>query len=225
VYRLEVIASTLQEAIDAQTGGADSVEICVDLAVGGLTPPLDLARAIRDAVIIDTHMMIRPHAASFYYTPHDIDVILRAAESAARIGVTQIVFGALTSNAEVDLELVRQVKQAAGGMALTFHRALDDARDPTGDVAALRGLADRILSSGGAPNIREGRERMGAWVRMYGAALRFACAGGVTLDNLPELVRTTGAPEYHVGSAARSNGVVEVARVRSLRETLDRQGQ
>lgn len=224
MYRLEVIATTLAEALAAQAGGAHSLEICVDLALGGLTPPLELARAVRDAVQIDINLMIRPHAASFYYSPHDIDVILKDAEAAARIGVTSLVFGALTSNAEVDVPLVSAVKAAAGGLALTFHRALDDAADTTAGIVALAGLADRLLCSGGARDVWHGRDQMGAWVRDFGTTFRFACAGGVTYDNLPELVRVTRAHEYHVGGAARTHGVVDVAKVRALVERLQKLG-
>ena len=220
MYRLEVIATNLAEAVAAQTGGAHSVEVCVDLAVGGLTPPLDVARAIRDAVTIDINLMVRPHAESFYYSPHDIDLILQQAEAAASIGVTSIVFGALTSNREVDAALVQQVKTSAGGLRLTFHRALDEAVDPTQGILALRSQAERLLCSGGAPDIWQGREQMGRWVRQFGDQFTFACAGGVTLANLPELVRITGAPEYHVGSAARAQGVVQVENVRALADVL-----
>ena len=220
MYRLEVIATNLAEAVAAQTGGAHSVEVCVDLAVGGLTPPLDTVHAIRDALSIDINMMVRPHAENFYYSPHDIDLILQQAEAAASIGVTSIVFGALTSNREVDAALVQQVKTSAGGLRLTFHRALDEAVDPTQGILALRSQAERLLCSGGAPDIWQGREQMGRWVRQFGDQFTFACAGGVTLANLPELVRVTGAPEYHVGSAARAQGVVQVENVRALADVL-----
>lgn len=220
MYRLEVIATTLDEAITAQAGGADSIELCVDLAVGGLTPPLDLARAVRDAVSIDLNLMLRPHARSFYYSPHDIDLILRHAEFAAQIGVTSLVFGALTSNNEVDVALTRQVKAAARGLKLTFHRALDEAVDPARGIEALAGTVERLLCSGGAANIWDGRVRMGAWVRRYGSTFSFACAGGVTLANLPELIRVTTAPEYHVGGAARSAGTVDLLKVLALTEII-----
>lgn len=222
MYRLEVIATNLAEAVAAQTGGAHSVEVCVNLAVGGLTPPLEVVRAIRDAVTIDINLMVRPHAESFYYSPHDIDLILQQAEAAARIGVTSIVFGALTSNREVDVALVQQVKTAAGELRLTFHRALDETVDPMQGIFALRGLTERLLCSGGAPDIWQGREQMGRWMRQFGNQFTFACAGGVTLANLPELVHITGAQEYHVGSAARVNGVVKVANVRALADVLQR---
>ncbi len=222
MYRLEVIATNLTEALSAQTGGAHSVEVCVDLAVGGLTPPLDRVRAIRDALTIDLNMMVRPHAKSFYYSPHDIDLILQQAEMGAQIGVTSLVFGALTSNNEVDLPLVQQVKAAAGGLRLTFHRALDEAVDPTQAIRSLWGSAERLLCSGGAPDIWQGRMQMGEWVREFGTELTFACAGGVTHANLPELVRSTRAQEYHVGSAARTHGVVDQAQVRALADVLQR---
>jgi copper homeostasis protein len=222
MFILEVIATNLTEARAAQAGGAHSVELCVDLAVGGLTPPLDMARAVRDAVTIDLNLMIRPHALSFTYSPHDIEAILSAADAAAQIGVSSIVFGALTASGGVDMALTQQVKAAARGVKLTFHRALDEANSPAAAVEALKGTAERLLCSGGAPNIWQGREQMGAWVRQHGDAFSFACAGGVTLDNLEELVRVTAAPEYHVGGAARTSGTVDLSKVHALIAILDR---
>jgi copper homeostasis protein len=221
---LEVIATTLEDALAAIAGGARSVELIEDLSVGGLTPALPFVRAVRDAVTVDLHMMLRPHARSFVYSTQDVDAILQAAEAAAEIGVTSIVFGALTPDNEVDLALVKQVKASARGLRLTFHRALDETRNPTAALESLRGVATRILCSGGAPNIWDGRAAMAQWVGQF-TAFKFACAGGVTLENLGDLVRITQAQEYHVGSAARTNGIVDQEKVCVLAGALSAAAQ
>jgi copper homeostasis protein len=220
MYHLEVIATTLDDALAAVAGGAHSLELIEDLSVGGLTPALSFVRAVRDAVTVDLHMMLRPHAHSFVYSAQDADAILQAAEAAAQIGVTTIVFGALTPENEVNLPLVRQVKASARGLGLTFHRALDETRDPTAALDSLRGTATRILCSGGARSIWEGRAMLAQWVGQF-PEFSFACAGGVTLENLPELVRITQAQEYHVGSAARMHGVVNQEKVQALAAMLN----
>jgi copper homeostasis protein len=217
MYRLEVIATTLQEAIDAQAGGASSVEIIEDLSVGGITPPLDIVRAIRDAVTIDMNVMVRPHARTFVYSAQDIELIFKQTEAWAQIGVSSVVFGALAPNGEIDFALTAQVASIA--KRITFHRALDETKDPTQSLEYLKNVATRILCSGGAPNIWLGRAQMGQWVKQF-PEFTFACAGGVTLENLPELVRITQAQEYHVGSAARTKGVVDREKVRIIAETL-----
>ncbi|MFN8374118.1 MAG: copper homeostasis protein CutC [Anaerolineae bacterium] len=214
MVQLEVIVTTLAEARAAVAGGALSLEIIEDLSVGGLTPPLEVVRAIRDAVTVDLNVMLRPHARSFVYTPQDIEVIHQQAQAIARIGVTSVVFGALTPDGDADLALTRQVA-AAAATGLTFHRALDETRAPAAALDSLQGIATRILCSGGAANIWDGRTTMRQWVRTF-PQFTFACAGGVTLENLPELVRVTQAQQIHVGTAARTNGTVDREKVRAL---------
>ncbi len=219
MYRLEVIATTLHDAIEAQAGGASSLEIIENLSVGGLTPRLNLVRAIRDTVNIDMHVMVRPHAAGFVYSPQEAETILRQTEEMTSIGVTSVVFGALTREGEVNLRLVQQVSRIAG--RLTFHRALDETNDPETALLALRGTAERVLCSGGAYAIWDGRQTMSNWVQAYSGNFSFVCAGGITLENLPRLAQITQAQEYHVGSAARMNGVVDRERVSRLVRILN----
>jgi copper homeostasis protein len=216
---LEVIAMTLEDAREAQAGGADSLELVSRLDVGGLTPDLAWAQAVRDAVTCRLYLMVRPHASSFVYDAQDREHIFAAVEAARRIGVTGIVFGALTPAGMLDLPLMQAVAQAAGDLALTMHRALDHTPAPSQALAALAGTAQRILCSGGAADIWQGREQMRAWVQAY-PHLSFVCAGGVTLANIAELAAFTGAQEMHVGGAARENGRVTAAATRRLKDTL-----
>ncbi len=219
--KLEIAITTLEDAIHAQAGGADSVEISHDLSVGGLTPSLELVRQIRDAVKIDLHVIVRPHARDFVYTPDEISVILEQTQSIAQIGITGLVFGALTADKSVDIPTTRKVVQAAGKLPVTFHRALDESRDAEAGVHALIGIVPRILTSGPAPTAWEGRESLRQWVQNYGQYFRFVAAGSLKAENLTEFARYVRAPEYHFGSAAKIDEVVNVEKVKRLREILD----
>lgn len=218
---LEIIVETLYDARQAAVGGADSIELITDLAVGGLTPAMELVGQVRDAVTCRVYVMLRPHADSFVYNAQDRDLIFATLEAVRAIGVTGVVFGALTPDDNLDLALIEQVAQAKGALELTMHRALDHTNNPDASLKSLMGIAERILCSGGASSIVEGQHTMARWVREYGAHFSFGCAGGVTLENITEIARVTRAHEMHSGSAARVKGVVDIERVWRLKERLE----
>lgn len=218
--QLEIAALTLADALAAQDGGADSIEISRDLSVGGLTPDFDLVRRARDSVQIAVHVMIRPHARDFHYTPREIDTILEDARRLAKTGVDGVVFGALTPERRLDIELIRRVTQAAAPLPVTVHRALDESVEPEHALERLIGVAPRVLTAGPAPNAWDGRAGLSQWVRSYGDRLRFVVSGGLKPEHLAEMLATVRAHAYHFGSAARSDDAVDAAKVRVLRGLL-----
>ncbi len=218
---LEIIAMTLEDALEAQAGGATSLELVDNLALGGLTPPLDVVQAIRDKISLHLRAMVRPHANSFVYSAHDVEQMLAAIEAFKRMGVNGIVFGALHPDRGVDLALTAQIALAATPLELTFHRAIDESRDAHEAIPALKGIAQRILTSGLKPTVWEGRATIRGWIEQYGHAIRFACGGGLRIENLAETVQAIGAPEYHFGTAAQTNHVVDSAKVRQILEIIN----
>jgi copper homeostasis protein len=215
--KLEIAALTLEDAIAAQDGGADSIEISRDLSVGGLTPNFDLVRRARDGVQIAIHVMIRPHARDFVYTEREIEAILDDARKLAQIGINGVVFGALTPEKRLDLALIARVVEAAAPLPLTVHRALDESLEPERALEKLIGIVPRVLTAGPAPTAWEGRVALAKWVNVYGNYLRFVISGGLKLEHLPEMLETVRAHEYHFGSAVRTDDAVDVAKVRALR--------
>lgn len=221
--RLEVVVTSVEDAMAALDGGAHSLEIAMDYEADGLTPPLWMVREILDEMDNDTeaHVILRPHSEGFVYTPYEIDSILHDADMFAGYSVDGLVFGAHTSDGVFDLDLTRRVMSAATGKMLTIHRALDTCADPH---ATLKTLIDtgipRILTSGAAPNAAQGRETLRQWVKHYGKAARFVASGGITLEAAADLATYTGVSMIHVGRAARSNGVVDAMKVRALVERL-----
>ncbi|MBZ0288777.1 MAG: hypothetical protein K8I30_14260 [Anaerolineae bacterium] len=218
--KLEIAVTSLEEAANAQAGGADSIEISYDLSVGGLTPDLDLVRAVCAAVPIDVHVIVRPHARDFCYTPDEIDLILEQTRMLASIPIRGIVFGALDANRRVDIPLMHRVVKAAAPLPITLHRALDESANPEEALQALSGVIPRVLTSGPAPTAWEGRKSLQRWVQDFGAHIEFVAAGSLTAAQLAEYAAYVQAYGYHLGSAARTNGVVDVDQVRRLRAIL-----
>lgn len=218
---LEVIAQTLQDARAAAQGGADSLEVCVDLAAEGLTPPLDLVRRIRDAVPIPLHVMLRPHNNGHVYSPAEVALMLEQVAQFKALGIQTIVFGAHTPAGALDLALIRQIAAAAAPLSLTVHRALDWSRDPEGALPGLIGVAARVLTSGPARSAPEGQAGLRRWVAQYGDRLQFVAGGGIRLENIRAIADFTGVHACHVGTAAQTGGAVDVEKVRALRAALE----
>jgi copper homeostasis protein len=219
---LEIAIETLEDAIAAEQGGANSVEVSRDLAHDGLTPSLALVRQIGEAVSIDVHVIVRPHARDFIYTPDELTTILEETAALIELGVTGIVFGAQTAQGTLDVPMIRQVAEAAASVQFTLHRAIDSAQQPQEALDALNGSLDRVLTSGPASTAWEGREGLRAWQQRFGDQMAFIAAGSIRADMLPELVTYTGVSGVHVGSAAREGGIVTVEKVAQLRRLLDK---
>lgn len=219
--RLEIITQSLDDAIAAAQGGADSAEVCVNLAADGLTPPLVLVSAIRAVVQIDLHVMLRPHNRGFVYSEADVTLMLAQPEAFKALGIQMIVFGAHTPEGALDLALIRRIAEAAAPVPLSLHRAFERSSSPDEALPELVGVVARILTSGPAPSAPEGIDGLRRWVEQYGDQFRFAAAGGVTLHNIRQIADQTGVDECHVGTAAQTDGAVDAAKVRALRAALD----
>jgi copper homeostasis protein len=218
--RLEIAVTSLTDAVNAEAGGADSVEISHDLSVGGLTPALEMVAAVRDAIRIPLYVLVRDHARDFVYTPAEMDTMLATVRQLQGMGVQGIVFGALTASGEIDLAAMRAMVQAAGPMSVTLHRALDACRNPQVALSRLTGIIPRVLTAGPAPTAWEGRTAVAAWVAQFGAQMEFVSSGGLTAAQLPAFIRQVRPSVVHLGGAARSGDSVAVALVQSLKQIV-----
>ncbi|MBL8154269.1 MAG: copper homeostasis protein CutC [Anaerolineae bacterium] len=218
---LEIAAVSVEDARQAQTGGADSLELLRDLGRGGLTPQLELVRAVRDAVTIPIHVMLRPHDNGFVYTRQEIDAMLAALENWKPLGIDGVVFGAQTADGRVDVALMRAVAAQAAPIPITLHRALDFSVEPEQTLAALAGIVPRVLTAGPAPTAWEGQAVVRHWVARFGAQFRFVSSGGLTREHLTRFAAEIGAAEAHVGGAARTHDAVDSLKVRALKAALN----
>jgi copper homeostasis protein len=195
---LEVIATSLEDCLAAQTEGADRIELCSALPLGGLTPSLGLLLEARQAVRLPIIIMIRPRPGGFAYSEPDFAVMLRDAELALAHGADGIVFGCLEPGGEIDINRTRSLVMLAGRKETVFHRAFDVIPDP---FAALDVLADlgvtRVLSSGQKASALEGAANLAAYQAHLAGRVQVLPGGGITVANVSELLRLTGADQVH----------------------------
>jgi copper homeostasis protein len=196
---IEACVDTVQSAINAQLGGADRVELCDNLADAGTTPSHGTIVSALEALDIPVFPIIRVRGGSFVYDAAELEVMRRDVIHARELGCDGVVIGALTEQGEIDQNAVLMLREAAGDLSITFHRAFDVCVDP---VQALELLIDlgvqRILTSGQRETAWEGRELIAAVRRQAEGRIIIMAGGGVDESNAADLVRETGVSELHV---------------------------
>ncbi|MEU9165258.1 copper homeostasis protein CutC [Streptomyces sp. NPDC048424] len=204
---LEVIALDAEDAIAAQAGGADRLELVTDMAADGLTPARETFAAIRAAVDIPLRVMLRKTDG---FAAGDVSDLVRAARELRAEGAQEFVLGFLNPDGTPDLAAVEAVVAELDGCRWTFHRAIDRAADRDQLRKALADLPglDTYLTAGSAAGVDEGLPVLVAEAARrgepgYGA--RMLVGGGLTLAHLPVL-RSAGVDAFHIGGAARPSG-------------------
>ncbi|MEZ5291243.1 MAG: copper homeostasis protein CutC [Vicinamibacterales bacterium] len=196
--RVESCVESLEAAYASAAGGADRVELCARLDVGGLTPSAALVERCVAATGLPVMAMARPRPGSFVYDRHEVDRMVHDVLAMRRAGAHGIVAGALTAAGDVDTEGMRLVLAAARPLPVTFHRAFDGARRLDEALDQLMALGvDRVLTSGGAATASEGAVVLRRLVTRAGARLVVMAGGGVRPHNVGALVRASGVTEVH----------------------------
>ncbi|TJZ52878.1 copper homeostasis protein CutC [Streptomyces piniterrae] len=240
---LEVIALGPEDAVAAQAGGADRLELVTDMAADGLTPSRATFAAVRAAVDIPLRVMLR---AADGFAAGDVAALCEDAAALRAEGADEFVLGFLTPDGRPDLDAVRALAEVIEGCRWTFHRAIDRAADRAALRKELAGLAvpagvggpagfpgvaaglDTILTAGSVHGVDEGlstliAEQARTAVGEPGYRPRILVGGGLGLGHLPAL-RAAGLDAFHIGGAARPAGwsaPVDAAAVREWREVLD----
>jgi copper homeostasis protein len=213
---LEIAADGLGSALAAQAGGADRVELCADLAEGGVTPSFGVISAARAALALPVHVLIRPRAGDFRYSQAELRVMQYDIEECARLGCHGVVIGALDAAGDVDLAACRDLIAAAGSMSITFHRAFDVVRDRQAALEALVGLGcKRVLTSGAHSSAPEGAAAIAAVVRQAAGRIGVMAGAGIRPQDVRRLVAATGVREIHASASARRTS--PAARQNALR--------
>ncbi|WP_329442230.1 copper homeostasis protein CutC [Streptomyces canus] len=222
---LEVIALDAEDAIAAQAGGADRLELVTDMAADGLTPTVSTVTAIRAAVDIPVRVMLR---LSDGFGAGDVERLVRTAREMRSAGAEQFVLGFLDAGGDVALGAVEAVVGALDGCRWTFHRAIDHAADRDAlrkQLADLPGL-DTYLTAGSATGVDDGLPMLLAEASRAGEPgyeQQLLVGGGLRLDHVPRL-RAAGIGAFHIGGAARPEGwqaPVSAEAVREWRQVLD----
>jgi len=146
---VEICANSLQSAIHAEQAGADRIELCSELAVGGVTPSYGLLKAVSEKITIPVRVLLRPRSGHFSYSEDEFTIIKKDIRCCAEMGFEGVVIGMLTPNFEIDKPRILALQEMNHGLQMTFHRAFDWVQNPFKAFAWLQGNGiDTILTSG-----------------------------------------------------------------------------
>ena len=199
-YLLEISVESDDAAMAAARGGADRIEICGDLKVGGVTPAGSLMVGTRANMRVPIFAMIRPRAGDFVYSEEEFVAMKKSVEHAKQFQLAGVVLGILTADSRIDVARTRELVALAAPAPVTFHRAFDECVDLRKSLeGVIKTGATRLLTSGGKQTAPEALETIGELVRIAGDRLIVMPGSGIHAGNIREVVRKTGAREFHAG--------------------------
>lgn len=198
---LEVCVDDPAGLAEAVAGGADRVELCAALGLGGLTPTYGLMRMAAGCGV-SCYPIIRPRSGDFVFTAAEVAVMCADIRSAREMGLGGVVIGASLPDGQLDVAVLRQLLEAAEGMDITLHRAIDLCPDKVAAVGVAMGLGiRRILSSGGALRAVDGVDVLAAMMARAGESCVVMPGSGVSPETLP-MLRALPLREIHASCAA-----------------------
>lgn len=212
-FKLEICVDSVESAINAQTAGADRIELCDNLYEGGTTPSFGTIASARENLSIQLHVLVRPRGGDFFYNDLEFDIMRRDIDLCGEAGVDGIVTGILSPDGTIDVERTQRLIELAHPMSITFHRAFDMCSDP------VRGLEDiistgasRVLTSGQKNKAPEGSELIRKLVKLAGKKIIVMPGSGLDESNIAAIARETGASEFHLSGRKRAESYMTFRR-------------
>ncbi len=197
--KVEICSNSRRSAEHAKAGGANRIELCSRLEVGGTTPsPEDIVYCVRQ-LQLRTHVLVRPREGHFTYSNAEFALICEQVEMCKQAGAHAVVVGFLTPDGHIDTLRTRHIVELAAPMEVTFHRAFDEMTESP--LVALEKVIDcgchRILTSGCCPTAEEGIGTLRQLVQQAGGRITILAGAGITPQNAARIVCETGVTEIH----------------------------
>lgn len=197
-YVLEVCVDSVESALNAERGGADRLELCADLIVGGVTPSLALFERVREKVNIPIHVLLRPRFGDFLYSGEELEILVRQASLYRDAGADALVIGCLTKEGRLDMEANERIIEAVKTTPVNLHRAFDMCRDldeALDDAKKLR--ITSILTSGGCSSALEGLDTLNHLKRNSGK-IDIMAGAGVNPESLRYMKEHSCLTAFHM---------------------------
>jgi copper homeostasis protein len=203
---LEVCVGSAADAEAAIAAGADRLELCAGLEVGGLTPSIGLVETVVAVSTIPVIAMLRPRAGGFHYDHHEFAAMLRDADQFLAAGAAGVAFGILDQRGGIDVVRSREIVERAGTREAVVHRAFDFIADQFAALDAAIGIgATRILTSGGEPTALAGAEKLRELGQRAAGRIELMAGGSVNAENISAVLATSGVRQVHLGASGPAN--------------------
>ena len=196
---LESCVETYEEAMKAESRGANRIELCSRLNLGGLTPSKELAKKLVKKLNIPLKVMVRPREGDFCYTDEEINQMHRDILDFKSLGVFGVVFGVLKYDKSVNINVVNDLVSISNGMDITFHKAFDETIDLLDTYKNLisHTKINSVLTSGGAKSAVLGQNMLRKILDIKTDRIKIISAGSITYENLQKVHDLIGGVEYH----------------------------
>jgi len=198
-YILETCIDSVESALAAERGGANRLEMCGNLIIGGTTPSPELFREVRRRCGIKIHVLLRPRFGDFCYTDSEFRILREEVKLFRELGADGVVIGVLKPDGTLNMEQMQALMEERGDMSVTLHRAFDVCRDPYEALEQAKALGiNTILTSGQANSCLAGRELLAELVRLAAGEIDILVGSGVDAAAISELYPQVKAHSYHM---------------------------
>lgn len=210
-YILECCVDSVASAIAAEKGGADRLELCANLIIGGTTPPLSLFHEVKKAVSIPIHVLLRPRFGDFCYDNFEKEMLLFDIRQFEREGADGIVIGTLRPDGTLDSEFLSQMLTCSGKMHRTLHRAFDMCRDGSEALHTAASLGfHTILTSGLSNTALEGIETLKELSSQAAElGITIMAGSGIQADTIRTLLNDTSVHAFHMSGKTELDSAME----------------
>lgn len=219
--KLEIACFNLDSALIAQENGADRVELCAGIDIGGVTPNFETVKQARENLSIDLYVMIRPRGGNFVYSDEEFQQMQKNILAVKELKVNGFVFGILDKNNKIDIERNSELVNLAKPLPCTFHRAFDEVENP---FEALEQIIDcgfkTILTSGQAQNVTEGMDRLTELVSKANDRIAIMPGGGLRSTNIEQIQQNTKAVFYHSSAITDGSETANPNEIQALKAKL-----
>ena len=211
-YQIEVCIDNLESLHLAILGGADRIELCSSLALGGLTPSFGFMQRAAALSTIPVYAMIRPRQGDFIYDQDDMEAMLLDIKAAAQAGLQGVVFGVLTPQGHINMSQAERLIATATecNLGVTFHRAIDQCGNVEQALEQIAQLGcERILTSGLAANVEQGVPMLKQMVEQANGRFAIMAGAGLTADNAVAITQQTGVTQVHLSGKSTRPSLME----------------
>ena len=219
--KIEIACFNLESALIAQKAGADRVELCADMSVGGTTPTIEIIQQAREHLTIDLYIMIRPRGGNFVYSEAEFEQMKLEIETIKKLGVNGFVFGILKDDNSINIEQNKALVELAKPFPCTFHRAFDEVSDLKKALEDVISCGfSTILTSGTFPNVMEGKEVLKQLVNQAKNRIEIMPGSGLRSTNISELNEMVDANWYHSSAITDGSEIASPEEIMQLKNKL-----
>lgn len=198
-FTLEVCADSVESVLAAQKGGADRIELCQNIIIGGTSPSESLFLEIKKHSDIRLHVLLRPRFGDFCYSEYEFQIIKSEVQRFRELGADGVVIGMLNPDGTLDMEHMKELMEETGDMSVTMHRAFDVCRDPMEALEQAVSLGiNTILTSGQENSCVKGISLLKELEEKSAGRIEIMAGAGVNAAAITPIYEQTGITNYHM---------------------------